>query len=89
MRSKTGVVVSTKMDKTIVVEVTTYKTHPLYKKQYPTTKKFKAHAPENNFNEGDEVTIYECRPLSKTKTWTTIKPEAEKASKDEKKVAKK
>ncbi len=74
MRSKKGTVVSNKMDKTIVVEVATYKPHPIYKKRYRVTTKFKAHDPENKFVEGDEVTIYETRPLSKTKTWTVVEP---------------
>jgi small subunit ribosomal protein S17 len=74
-RTKTGTVVSAKNDKTVVVEVTTYKTHPIYKKQYPQSKKFHAHDPENKFQEGDTVTIYECAPISKNKKWTVVKPE--------------
>lgn len=73
-RTKTGTVVSNKNEKTIVVEVTSYKTHPIYKKQYPHTKKFHAHDPENKFQEGDTVTIYECAPISKNKKWTVEKP---------------
>lgn len=73
-RTKTGTVVSNKNDKTIVVEVVSYKTHPIYKKQYPKTKKFHAHDPENKFQEGDTVTIYECAPISKNKKWTVEKP---------------
>ncbi len=73
-RTKTGTVVSAKNDKTIVVKVTTYKTHPIYKKQYQIDKKFHAHDPENKFNEGDKVTIYECAPISKNKKWTVEKP---------------
>lgn len=75
MRYKKGTVTSDKMDKTVVVEVATYKNHPIYKKRYRVTRKFKAHDPENQFKEGDVVTIYETKPLSKTKTWTVVKPE--------------
>jgi small subunit ribosomal protein S17 len=75
MRYKKGIVTSNKMDKTVVVEVTTYKNHPIYKKKYRVTTKFKAHDPENQYNEGDAVTIYETIPLSKTKTWTVVKPQ--------------
>jgi small subunit ribosomal protein S17 len=75
IRTKKGTVVSDKMDKTVVVEVKTYKAHPLYKKNYLTTKKFKAHDPENKYKIGDEITIYETRPLSKTKCWTVVAPQ--------------
>lgn len=74
IRTKKGTVVSDKMDKTVVVEVKAYKSHPLYKKNYLTTKKFKAHDPENQYKIGDEITIYETRPLSKTKKWTVVSP---------------
>jgi small subunit ribosomal protein S17 len=76
MRTKKGTVVSDKMDKTVVVEVATYKVHPLYKKKYRLTKKFKAHDPENTYKLEDEITIYETKPVSKTKTWTVVNPEA-------------
>jgi len=62
------------MDKTLVVQVHTYKMHPKYKKRFRTSKKFYAHNPENKFQIGDEVTIYETRPLSKLKRWTVIAP---------------
>lgn len=78
MRYKKGKVVSDKMDKTVVVEVATYKTHPIYKKRYKVTTKFKAHDPENKYKEEDEVTIYETRPVSKTKTWTVVEPKETK-----------
>lgn len=58
------------MDKTIVVTVHTYKTHPKYKKRYRTSKKFYAHDAENKFQVGDDVTIYETRPMSRLKRWT-------------------
>ncbi len=74
VRSKKGTVVSDKMDKTIVVVVHTYKMHPKYKKKYRTSKKFYADDPNKSFKIGDEVTIYETRPLSKLKRWTVVEP---------------
>ncbi len=74
LRSKKGQVVSDKMDKTIVVEVHTYKVHPKYKKKYRVSKKFHADDPQNSYKIGDEVVIYETRPLSKLKRWTVNKP---------------
>lgn len=62
-----GKVVSTNMDKTIVVQVETYKNHPLYKKRVKYSKKYKAHDEENKAKVGDTVKIVACRPLSKTK----------------------
>ena len=62
-----GKVVSTSMDKTIVVQVETYKKHPLYKKRVKYSKKYKAHDEENKAKVGDIVKIVACRPLSKTK----------------------
>lgn len=74
MRTKTGIVVSDKMDKTITVMVQNYKTHPKYKKRYRISKKFYADNPENKYKMGDTVTIYETRPLSRLKRWSVIKP---------------
>jgi len=74
IRSKKGIVVSDKMDKTVVVEVLTYKEHPIYKKNFQATKKFKAHDEKNEYKEGDEITIYETRPMSKSKNWTVENP---------------
>lgn len=74
MRSKTGTVVSSKSEKTIVIRVDEYRTHTKYKKRYLVSNKFHAHDPENTFKEGDEVTIYETRPLSKLKRWTVVQP---------------
>ncbi|MDD2745221.1 MAG: 30S ribosomal protein S17 [Candidatus Gracilibacteria bacterium] len=70
MRTKTGTVTSIKMDKTIVVTVDTYKTHPKYKKRYKVSAKFYAHDENNSSTLGQKVTISECRPLSKSKRWT-------------------
>lgn len=68
-----GKVVSDKMDKTIVVEVKRTKQHPLYKKRYDVTKKYKAHDENNQFQEGDQVIIEETKPISKDKRWKVIK----------------
>ena len=65
-RTKIGVVVSDKMDKTCVVAVTSNKKHPLYKKVVKVTKKFKAHDENNDCKVGDTVEIAETRPISKT-----------------------
>ena len=67
-----GTVVSDKMDKTIVVAVETFVTHPLYKKQIRKTTKFKAHDEENECGIGDKVKIMETRPLSKDKRWRLV-----------------
>ena len=69
----TGVVVSDKADKTIVVLVTTDKKHPLYSKRVMKTKKFHAHDENNEAHEGDLVQIMECRPLSATKRFRLVK----------------
>lgn len=65
-RTKVGVVVSDKMDKTCVVAVTNNVKHPLYKKVVLITKKFKAHDENNECKVGDTVEIVETRPISKT-----------------------
>ena len=67
-----GRVVSDKMDKTIVVAVETFITHPLYKKQLRKTTKFKAHDENNECRIGDVVKIMETRPLSKDKCWRLL-----------------
>lgn len=64
-----GEVVSTKMDKTIVVEVSRRVQHPLYRRYITRKKKFMAHDAEGTANLGDRVRIVECRPLSKNKCW--------------------
>ena len=66
---KVGEVVSAKMAKTIVVEVTRRVPHPLYKRIITKRKKFYAHDEEGSAKLGDTVRIVECRPLSKTKRW--------------------
>ena len=67
-----GNVVSDKMDKTVVVAVETFITHPLYKKQLKKTTKFKAHDENNECGIGDVVRIMETRPLSKDKNWRVL-----------------
>ena len=72
-KTLTGVVASSKGDKTIVVTVTTRKTHPLYKKQYTFSKKFMAHDETNDAQEGDRVIIVETRPISARKRFALEK----------------
>jgi len=69
---KEGLVVSDKMDKTVVVAVETRRIHPLYKKAIRVTKKYKAHDENNACKIGDTVKIIETRPLSKEKRWRVI-----------------
>jgi small subunit ribosomal protein S17 len=64
-----GMVVSDKMDKTVVVQVATVKRHPLYGKVIRTYEKYMAHDEANQAKEGDTVLIVESRPLSKRKRW--------------------
>jgi small subunit ribosomal protein S17 len=71
-KQKTGVVVSTKMDKTISVKVERRLMHPLYGKFVKRSKKFHAHDEANTCNVGDVVRIMETRPLSKTKRWRLV-----------------
>ena len=68
-KTRTGVVVSDKMDKTVVVAIKTKVRHPLYGKMVNSTRKFKAHDEENACGIGDTVRIMETRPLSKDKRW--------------------
>lgn len=67
-----GIVVSDKMDKTIVVQVQDLKKHALYGKVLRTTKKLKAHDEENTAGIGDRVLLAETRPLSATKRWRLV-----------------
>ncbi|MCS7165547.1 MAG: 30S ribosomal protein S17 [Candidatus Calescibacterium sp.] len=68
-----GIVVSDKMEKTVVVKVERNKIHPKYKKVVKTFKKYYAHNEDNEAKEGDKVMIMESRPLSKLKRWVVIK----------------
>lgn len=67
-----GVVLSNKMDKTVVIGVTTKKAHPLYGKYVTRTRKFVAHDEKNECGVGDTVKIMETRPLSRTKRWRVV-----------------
>ncbi len=71
-KTRVGVVVSDKMDKTVVVAVEDSVSHPLYKKIIKRTIKFKAHDELNACGAGDKVVIMETRPLSKDKRWRVI-----------------
>jgi len=71
-KTRTGIVVSDKMDKTVVVAVRTKVRHPLYGKMVNKTTKFKAHDENNECGVGDTVRIMETRPLSKDKRWRIV-----------------
>lgn len=67
-----GIVVSDKMDKTVVVLEETMRLHKIYKKRVKTSKKYKAHDEKNECGIGDRVQIMETRPLSKDKRWRVV-----------------
>ncbi|MDA0208103.1 MAG: 30S ribosomal protein S17 [bacterium] len=71
-RRLNGVVVSDKMDKTVVVRVDRAHQHPKYLKRFSLSKKYKAHDEENAYKAGDKVIIEETRPLAKSKTWRVV-----------------
>ena len=71
-KTRTGIVISTKMQKTIVVAVEDHVKHPLYGKIVKRTYKLKAHDEENACNVGDTVKVMETRPLSKDKRWRLV-----------------
>jgi small subunit ribosomal protein S17 len=71
-KTKTGQVVSDKMEKTIVVAVENLVEHPLYKKRIRRTRRFQAHDENNEAHVGDIVRIAETRPISKNKTWRLL-----------------
>ena len=71
-KTRVGVVVSDKMDKTIVVAIKTKVRHPLYGKMVNRTRKFKAHDENNECGIGDTVRVMETRPLSKDKRWRLV-----------------
>ena len=75
LRTETGLVVSSKRDKTITVMVERKVKHPLYKKILRRSSKLQAHDQDNACVEGDLVTIQECRPISKTKSWNLLRVE--------------
>ena len=68
-----GTVISDAMDKTVVVQVISFKKHPKYHKQYKVSYKYKAHDDKNEYHVGDKVIIEGCRPMSKEKRWRVIK----------------
>lgn len=72
IRTLQGTVVSNKMDKSIVVAIVRRVKHPIYGKFIQRTTKLQAHDENNQCNMGDVVTIRECRPLSKNKSWTLV-----------------
>lgn len=71
-KMRVGVVVSNKMNKTVVVKVTRHAEHPLYGKRIIKSKKYVAHDEENVCGMGDQIRIRETRPLSKTKRWELV-----------------
>ncbi len=71
-KTRVGVVVSDKMDKTVVVRVESLGRHPLYGKTVRQMRKFKAHNEDNAAHAGDRVLIVETRPLSKEKRWRVV-----------------
>jgi len=68
-----GIVVSDKMQKTVVVQVERMKEHPKYKRRFKVFKKFKAHDQNQEYHVGDKVVIEESKPISKDKNWIVIK----------------
>ena len=72
LRTVTGKVVSSKMDKTISVSVERKVKHPMYGKYMRRSTKYLVHDEDNSCNEGDVVTITECRPFSKNKSWRLV-----------------
>ncbi|MGD9364936.1 MAG: 30S ribosomal protein S17 [Desulfobacteraceae bacterium] len=72
-RQVNGIIVSNKMDKTVVVQVERLVKHPLYKKYIRRRNKFMAHDKDNACQIGDRVEISESRPLSKTKRWRVVR----------------
>ncbi|MDP2930141.1 MAG: 30S ribosomal protein S17 [bacterium] len=71
-RQLTGIVVSDKMQKTIVVEVERKKAYPKYKAHFRVSKKYKVHDEKKEYKTGDRIVIEECRPISKDKKWRAI-----------------
>lgn len=72
IKERVGLVISNKMDKTVVVAIENRSPHPKYGKIVVKTKHYKAHDEENKCQEGDRVRIQETRPLSKTKCWNVV-----------------
>lgn len=72
-RSVTGIVTSNRMEKTVTVKIERKVPHPLYKKYIRKSTKVHAHDEENQCQIGDIVTVQQCRPVSKSKTWRLVK----------------
>lgn len=72
VKQQIGIVISNKMEKTIVVKIENRYSHPIYSKTLIKTKKYLAHDEQELCNIGDQVLLQECRPLSKKKRWTLI-----------------
>ena len=72
IKTMIGIVKSSKMDKTVVVDVQYNILHPLYKKYIKKSKKFKAHDEKNECNEGDTVKIESSKPISREKCWNVV-----------------
>ena len=68
-----GIVVSDKMQKTVVVQVERIKEHPKYKRRFKTYKKYKAHDQNQEYHVGDKVVIEESKPISKDKNWVVTR----------------
>lgn len=71
-RKLQGIVVSDKMQKTVVVRIDRVKSHPKYHKQYTVSKRYKAHDPKDEYHTGDKVWIQAARPMSADKRWIVI-----------------
>ncbi|MDR3186194.1 MAG: 30S ribosomal protein S17 [Christensenellaceae bacterium] len=71
-KTRIGVVISDKMDKTVVIAVERRVQHPLYKKYIRQTKKFKVHDENNECGIGDKIEVMETRPISKDKNWRLV-----------------
>ena len=68
----TGIVISDKMQKTVVVQVERIQVHPKYKRRYKMHKNYKAHDEQSGFHVGDTVVIEETKPMSKDKNWKVV-----------------
>ena len=73
IKERSGIVVSNKMEKTIVVKIENRYPHPIYSKTITKTKKYLVHDEMNECNIGDQVLVHECRPLSRKKRWKLAK----------------
>jgi len=73
VKEKVGIVISNKMQKTIVIKVENRYPHPIYAKTLVKTRKYLVHDEKNECNIGDQVLVQECRPLSKRKHWKLAK----------------